>query len=221
MFACLSSQATIDKMEVIIAKLLSSVKHLTPAQRWGIVLTCVLVLVSVFVYNYSNQAEEMGQKSKDLLDHYDSSSSTSLMNPADIKDGTIGQTDKYEWSQGDSEMEVFVNLTPYTSQNRLRGRDITVDIKPKSIQVKILNNVVIEGDLEGVVMVDDSTWVIDEIASSIVTAVKTPEDPTQLARGYVNPENIKSTQQVLWITLMKAPNSETIWAGLIKGEKCI
>lgn len=206
-------------MEVIIAKSLSSINHLTSSQRWGVVVTCLIVLVSVFVYNYANQAEELALKTKDLVD---SSSSMSLIDPSDVKDGSIGQTDKYEWSQGDSEMEVFVNLTPYTRQNKLRGRDITVDIKPKSIRVKILNEVVIDGDLEGTVMVDDSTWVIDEIASSVLAAAKSPIDATQEASAYANPDRItKSTQQVLWITLMKAPNSEKMWKGFIKGEELL
>eukprot|EP01031_Cornospumella_fuschlensis_P023921 gene23921-28965_t len=165
----------------------------------------------------------MGEKAKALLSDLNSNDTKSLMHPNDLPNGTIGQTDKYEWSQGESEIEVFVNLTPFASQNnKLRGRDIIVDLKPKSIRVKILNETVFEGDLEGSVIVDDSTWIIDEIASSIVaSSLNAEEDHVKEARNYANPQKAKSTQQVLWITLMKAPNSESMWPGFIKGEKRI
>ena len=64
-----------------------------------------------------------------------------------------GGTENYKWYQTAEEIEVTISTDPLVSKSQ-----ISVDVKPKSLRVKIADSLVVEGDLFDAADTSESTW---------------------------------------------------------------
>lgn len=74
-------------------------------------------------------------------------------------EGNGGKTDRYTWTQTLSEVNVMVTLPAST-----RGKDCTVDIRPKRVKVLHCGDAspFLDGELFGSIVTDDSTWTLEQ-----------------------------------------------------------
>ncbi|XP_034246953.1 nudC domain-containing protein 2-like [Thrips palmi] len=88
----------------------------------------------------------------------------------DEKSGTVRSATPWgSWWQTVHEVHIEVNLPANT-----RSKNIQVNIQPKSIEVKVLGEVVIKGNLLKAVHGDDSLWTIED--GSILDIVLSKSD---------------------------------------------
>lgn len=103
--------------------MLQYLSHLNKQQILGIGIAVVIVVVTLAIFYFANKWEEADRG--ELTDY------SSLMDNHETSDVMIGSTDKYEWSQGEIEMEVFVNLSKYANgKQKLRAKDLKVGYQP-------------------------------------------------------------------------------------------
>ncbi len=187
--------------------LLPFMNNMDNTQLLGIGATALFILVTFFVFFYANQMENLDKEAIAAAVDEETDNS-SLMKPGsqESEDLLTGKTDVYEWSQGDSELEVFINLTSYPNKQdpklKLKAKDISVSITSSTLKVAIFGVTVMDGEFYHRVLADDSCWLIDEIKSSLITPGK------------------QGNEQVLWITLLKAnvSNRGDFWPGVLKGD---
>ncbi|KAI6197969.1 hypothetical protein M3Y94_01288700 [Aphelenchoides besseyi] len=66
--------------------------------------------------------------------------------------------DNYKWTQTVDEIELVV---PLKVDFQPRGRDLVVEMKPRSLRIQIRGSTVFDGELNGLIKADESTWMID------------------------------------------------------------
>ena len=74
-----------------------------------------------------------------------------------------GKTEKYNWSQTDKEVEVYIQVPSNT-----KGKDVNYKISSNHLTLKISGNVVIDGDLYAAVIPDECNWQIGKISTLII-----------------------------------------------------
>lgn len=81
-------------------------------------------------------------------------------NPKDKPVGNGGQTEKYLWTQTLKELTVHVWL-----QEEVKSRDLIVKITPTGLKIQKKGNKedIVSGDWHEKIVIDDSTWVMDEV----------------------------------------------------------
>lgn len=112
-------------------------------------------------------------------------------------DGDIlyGETDKYTWNQNESEIEMFVMLNDYYTQDEdISAKSIKVTIKSTTLLVIINGREVINGEFYEKVIPDDCSWLID---------------------------TLRSGKKQLWFTFMKSTPTVKYkhWKMLLKGDQ--
>jgi hypothetical protein len=104
-----------------------------------------------------------------------------------------GKTEKYEWNQTETEVEMFLFLDSVEGNEDIRAKNMTVDIKKDSLKVSAYGKELINGIFFAKVLADDCTWQLDRSSDN---------------------------RKVVWITLYKA--SPTLrnqhWRSIIKGD---
>ena len=70
--------------------------------------------------------------------------------------GNGGVADTYYWTQTLTEVTIYID-----AESASRGKDIDCLIHPKSLKVVLLGNVLIEGEFEEAVRVDESMWTLN------------------------------------------------------------
>lgn len=90
-----------------------------------------------------------------------------LVNGKQVPIGNGGVGIGYYWTQSLNDLTVFIDTSTGT-----KSKDIVCDIKARRLLLKIRGSVIIEGDLEEAVKVDESMWTIS-IASSSTQVVIT------------------------------------------------
>eukprot|EP00525_Craspedostauros_australis_P005589 CAMPEP_0198126772 /NCGR_PEP_ID=MMETSP1442-20131203/45694_1 /TAXON_ID= /ORGANISM="Craspedostauros australis, Strain CCMP3328" /LENGTH=349 /DNA_ID=CAMNT_0043786643 /DNA_START=13 /DNA_END=1062 /DNA_ORIENTATION=- len=81
--------------------------------------------------------------------------------PSPSMDGTEIRTDEYAWSQTDDEVEV-----KFTAPAGTKGKQVKIKFQRKSIEVKLLDKTVLEGKLGGTIIVDDSTYTLQDASDN-------------------------------------------------------
>jgi hypothetical protein len=166
-----------------------------------LILTLVLILLTVAVravYTYFQKQPAASQAGpEDWKKQFDQSGED---DDADdfakfaSRDGDVlrGSTETYEWSQSETEMEVWVFLKDVPDSAALRGKDIKVDISLQRLRIQVNGKVITDGELHGMVLVDDCFWQLDE----------------------------HKGDRVVWITLYKLAPTERNqhWRSVLKGD---
>lgn len=70
--------------------------------------------------------------------------------------GNGGVADNYYWTQTLTEVTVYID-----AESASRGKEIDCIIGPKSLKLVVLGNVLIEGEFEEAVRVDESMWTLN------------------------------------------------------------
>lgn len=86
------------------------------------------------------------------------SSSVKSMDPnaKQIPIGNGGVAENYYWTQTLTEVTIYVD-----ADSTSRGRDIECIINPKTLKLSVLGGVLIEGEFEEAVRVDESMWTLN------------------------------------------------------------
>jgi hypothetical protein len=97
---------------------------------------------------------------KELAQYEEMSADDLLAGKLPNSDDSIifGKTEKYEWQQSGSEVELFIPLSPLSEPGR---RDIKVLIKSRKLTVEIFDQEYIAGQLYAEVDPDECNWQID------------------------------------------------------------
>ncbi|KAI6181566.1 putative Nuclear migration protein nudC [Aphelenchoides besseyi] len=66
--------------------------------------------------------------------------------------------ENYKWTQTVDEIELVV---PLKVDFQPRGRDLVVKMNPQSLKIQIRGSTVFDGELNGLIKADESTWIID------------------------------------------------------------
>ncbi|KAI6202487.1 putative Nuclear migration protein nudC [Aphelenchoides besseyi] len=66
--------------------------------------------------------------------------------------------ENYKWTQTVDEIELVV---PLKVDFQPRGRDLVVKMNPQSLKIQIRGSTVFDGELNGLIKADESTWMID------------------------------------------------------------
>lgn len=104
------------------------------------------------------------------------------------------KTDRYDWNQTESEIDVFINLKSVKDANDVRARDVNVSIKSNTLSITVNGSKLIEGDFFAGVLADDCTWQMDSASNG---------------------------ERVIWLTLYKAVPTvrNRHWTCVLKGDK--
>lgn len=104
------------------------------------------------------------------------------------------KTDRYDWNQSETDLDVFVNLKSVKDGNNVRAKDVNVSIKSTSITITVNGVKLIEGDFYAKVLQDDCTWQMDTASNG---------------------------ERVIWLTLYKAVPTvrNRHWTCVLKGDK--
>ena len=70
--------------------------------------------------------------------------------------GNGGVADNYYWTQTLTEVTVYID-----AESASRGKEIDCIISPKSLKLVVLGNVLIDGEFEEAVRVDESMWTLN------------------------------------------------------------
>lgn len=116
-----------------------------------------------------------------------------LLDTRNDPDILYGSTDKYDWTQTESEVEVFVKLDKFSNFASLRAKDIRANITSTGLSVAVNGETLLKGDFPAKVLADDCTWQLEE------------------------PRN---SDKRIWITLYKAVPTmrNQHWKSVLKGD---
>lgn len=117
-------------------------------------------------------------------------------NLLDVKndpDILFGSTDVYDWSQTDTDIEMYIKLNNIADSSKVRAKDVNVIITSNTITISAQGVVLVKGDLFARVLADDCTWQIDEKQSG---------------------------ERVIWVTLFKTTPTQRNqhWKSVVKGD---
>jgi hypothetical protein len=174
----------------------------------AVLATLVLLLIGVVVYAFipifwnGSPLKEKVKVQKDSQnkpqeeeadDEDDMPELGNLMDPAKDPDILFGSTERYDWNQTESEIEMFVKLDRISDASEVRAKNIKVSITSTTVSVAINGKTLVKGDLFAKVLSDDCTWQLEE------------------------PRN---GEKVVWITLFKAiPTARNQhWKSVLKGD---
>lgn len=73
------------------------------------------------------------------------------------EDRTKGVTNKYKWTQNDTELEMFIFVC-----NTIKPKDILLDILSTGIVLTVLGKVILDGDFVEEVVTSECNWQLDE-----------------------------------------------------------
>lgn len=151
-----------------------------PAHDWiRLVAPFVVVIALFFAYYYGrqyvNRLVRLGEvgydkdketstnkktKSRVQADNEAEDEYQSLLNPNHNDDRPIvGKTDRYEWTQTNEEIEVYIPLSKYGDS--ISSREVNVTIGTYKFSVVVRREVIFTEEFSHAVKVDDSCWMID------------------------------------------------------------
>jgi hypothetical protein len=178
----------------------------------AVLATLVLALVGVVIYAFipifwnssSAKAKDLTRRGDmNRAPHEDEGEGDedvpelgNLMDPAKDPDILYGSTERYDWNQTESEVEMFVKLSGVSDTSDVRAKNIKVSITSTSMSIAVNGTTLVKGDLFAKVLSDDCTWQLEE------------------------PRN---GEKVVWITLFKAiPTARNQhWKSVLKGDATI
>jgi hypothetical protein len=77
-----------------------------------------------------------------------------------------GSTDTYDWTQTESEVEMFVKLDKVGNFANLRAKDIKAAITSTGLAVSVNGETLVKGTFPAKVLADDCTWQLEEPRNS-------------------------------------------------------
>jgi hypothetical protein len=108
------------------------------------------------------------------------------MDMSTIKLNSIGQqipvcnggvTSNYYWTQTLSDLTVYINAS-----NNIKGKDIKCNIRPNSLHLVVLGEILINGDLEETVRLDESMWTLNRGDFMYKIGVLIPDGNSRICR---------------------------------------
>ena len=114
-----------------------------------------------------------------------------------------GSTDRYNWQQTESEMEVFVPLKKESGFADVKSKEIKVLFSSKTLFVKIRDVMHLEGELYAEVIPSDCTWQIDDSGEEV--------------------DGSSGSGRRLWITLAKRTKTarRLHWTCVLRGDQTV
>lgn len=123
------------------------------------------------------------------------SSSSSSTRRTGISTWNGGKTERYLWSQSINDITVELPL----AQGVLRSRDVDVNLSSSSIRISVLGKVLIDGSFTNRINPTESTWMIEDNASVILSlekAVATWWSSLLAGESEIDTSKIESTKRI-------------------------
>eukprot|EP01032_Pedospumella_encystans_P008738 gene8738-10340_t len=114
-----------------------------------------------------------------------------MLDPSTDNAILYGKTDKYEWSQNELEVEMFIGLN---ASGDVKSKNVDITIKVKTLKVVVNGSTLLEGEFFAKVEADESSWQLDTNSAG---------------------------EKVIWITLYKATPTvrNQHWKCVLKGDQ--
>jgi len=118
-------------------------------------------------------------------------SAQTMLDPSTDNAILYGKTDKYEWSQNELEVEMFIGLK---ASGDVKSKNVDITIKVKTLKVVVNGATLLEGEFFAKVEADESSWQLDTNDAG---------------------------EKVIWITLYKATPTvrNQHWKCVLKGDQ--
>jgi len=165
--------------------------------QWAITICLALatfLFAGLFIFILRDEVffkkkDEEGTDDDDGVEEFDYNR---MMDKKRDEDILYGKTDKYEWQQGPNEVELFF---PLEDLDKVKRKDIKVDITSTKLVLSIADKVELQGDLYAEVIPGECNWQIEE--------------------------GVKGGRRTLWITLYKKlPTTRSLhWRCVLQGDE--
>lgn len=165
-----------------------------------VILASVVVVSALRLVNArtNKKATKNGQPTEEAEDAEEDDVPTGkdLFDRTGDSDIIYAKTDRYDWNQSESDIDVFVHLKSIKDAGNVRAKDVNVSIKSTSLSISVNGTKLIEGDFFAKVLADDCTWQMDTASSG---------------------------ERVIWLTLYKSVPTvrNRHWTCVLKGDEKI
>lgn len=123
----------------------------------GVLLVLVLCLIVATDAKYNAPVPEVEEEDESRNVDY-----RRMLEEATGGEILSGSTDKYDWQQSDSEVDMFLRLGHIEDVANIRSKEVKVDIGRTALTVTIRGKVELQGDFYAEVTPDDCNWQMDE-----------------------------------------------------------
>jgi hypothetical protein len=128
--------------------------------------TVVIAMVArVYMQDTAKPAKDWTKEnSTGKTEEWDSEdmSASKLLDTSNDPDVLHGSTDQYDWSQTETEVEIFVKLDKVANLADLRAKQIRANITSTSLSVQVNGETLVKGEFPAKVLADDCTWQLEE-----------------------------------------------------------
>jgi len=164
--------------------------------------------VSIYLAQHkvkSNKGDRVGNKQfskgayeddedDDEDDFDDHVTSNTMFDPTTDNAILYGKTDRYDWNQNESEVEIFVNLNTIPNAQDIKVKNINVTLKNQSLKMVVNGSTLLDGEFFAKVLADECSWQLDTNTAG---------------------------EKVIWMTLYKAVPTvrNQHWRSVLKGDE--
>jgi hypothetical protein len=127
----------------------------------GFSLFCLTFAASYYFWDYYRKSKKEVEKANNNLSGARVENIKNLLDTTSDSNYLHGETDKYNWSQNENEIELILKLQENLySRNSLTKKDVYCVIKPDSISVSVRGQLVLQGDFYASIDPDECNWQI-------------------------------------------------------------
>lgn len=138
----------------------------------SVVLAVVLVVVSIVLMMYFSQGSKRASE-EEIIKSFEQPIGLDTSGKSPLGDGSVGEADKYQWSQTETEMEVLIPLEADKFNPPLQPKEIDVQIQAETLVVTVRKKKYIVGKFFRPVKATESYWLIDkEPADDMLRKIK-------------------------------------------------
>jgi hypothetical protein len=120
----------------------------------AIIFAVLIILVACgFLYWSYNSTSPSTKLEIPSDENFDANNFQNILNTNNDKDILSGKTDKYEWTQNDNEVEVYI-----TVDSNVRAKDVTCKITNEKLMIRINGKDLINGELYDFVVPEECNW---------------------------------------------------------------
>eukprot|EP00596_Hydrurales_sp_CCMP1899_P010820 CAMPEP_0119034650 /NCGR_PEP_ID=MMETSP1177-20130426/1655_1 /TAXON_ID=2985 /ORGANISM="Ochromonas sp, Strain CCMP1899" /LENGTH=139 /DNA_ID=CAMNT_0006992237 /DNA_START=119 /DNA_END=535 /DNA_ORIENTATION=+ len=128
----------------------------------GSILVAVILLSLTFWHIIDSSKEEIiVEKETPTYDKEDFSEFQKLLDERKEKENTKGHTDRYNWTQSESEVDIYIPIEEFT-HGLISGSDIKIDIKSTYVTAYIGKEKILDDSFYEAVIPSECNWQIED-----------------------------------------------------------